>query len=378
MVTVACALAIGILLMKLTMVRTRDHSSIKIQKKLAYRDTLYVNRQMAFVRYETAVSDYANHTDNDNKQALQQSLHVLNTQLNATTQEYGLAVKRWIDLYKVWDFQFEKKLLASPKLGKSAAWDYTLLSYEQLIEKAVSQGDQSYKNNALNTLLYPIPFANHTASRSTMKRVEAMYQKKAKALIPAAIEKMKKTINPIALMSPRLDLKSPKNVAENIAFIQYSSRYAPFFVKTKSETLCANLRRTRAFDNSPNIDNALAVCEIAHQRLEKETKAAQKRYGHLRYATYFKEYVQPQIPTYKKILKTKSQSSNSRVVFNACDPSMQPVVNFRDPKIDAQVAAYEMYGYQYCHPYFKGNSGMYAQLQSSRTPAPIKNQNKKR
>ncbi len=357
-------LVIALLVGQFVLIGMRYYSAHKIRNTLQYRSQLYMNRQMAFIRYEITVSDYVDHPNKNNKKALAQSFQALNANLDATEQVYGLVVKRWIDLYKIWALQSQQQILASPKTSNTAPWDYTLLSYEQLIEKAVKQGDQAYKDNALNTLLYPAPFARHTASRTAMKHVQTIYQQKAKALIPAAVKKMQQTTNPMNLMPLRVDLNSPQGIAENIAFIQYGSRFAPFVVKSKTDTLCATLRSMGSIDGKTN--EALAVCAIAEKRLKTEAEMAKKRYGNLSYSAYFEQYVQPLIPKYKKALKAKSQSKRSLIVFNACDPSMKPVISFRDPQVDAQVAAYAIYGYRYCHTFFKDSDSTYGKMQVMR------------
>jgi len=356
-----CCLVVGLLIVQVSIVVTRDYSIHQIKKTLQYRNQLYINRSQAFSDYEIAVSDYANQHNTHNKKLLLAAYQDLNAELAKTAKTYGLDVKRWIDLYEVWALQSQEKIFTSPQVSSSSPRDTTFFSYEQLIEKAVTKAEQLYKNNALEEVLYPKPFLSRLASWFSIRKVQQMYHQQAKGLMPAAAKKLREEKIFNNQTPPLLNLKSLQSVAANIAYIQYGSRYAPFSVNSNSVSLCNRLKQSGSFNR--NTANMLAICEIASQRLRVEAKASHKKYGQLSYLSYFKRDVAPLIPHYKEELKAKAQSNNIQVEFNACDPGMQPVVGFRDPRIDARVAAYEMNGFRYCWSYFRDRDSAYAQMQ---------------
>ncbi|MCH9769594.1 MAG: hypothetical protein K0U12_01830 [Gammaproteobacteria bacterium] len=341
--------------------------SLKIQKQIVKQNHLDSQIINGFLNYETVVDKYITNQTDANKKALLSISQQLSHTLNKASHLYGLSVKRPIDLFQVWKFQFEKKLLKSPKAQKKRPWTLSLLSYQELIRKKINSAQQDYQNLAFNQLLFLSNNHINKPKSETVKKVKLLYQNKVKALMPAAIQWFKSQNDFTNCIPNLLDISSPESVARYTTFIQYRSRYCAFMAKSKANSFYQTLRLAPTTDdNKKRINDALAVYRIAQQRMQQEIKSAQAKYGHLSYVDYFKKYVRPLIPKYRKVLRAKSQSENQRIVFSVCEPGIQPVVDFRNPKIDAKVAAYEMYGYQYCHSYFQGSDKTYQQLQVGR------------
>ena len=321
-----------------------------------------------FLNYEDVASKYIKQPNSHNKAGLMRASHRLDAHLNTVVQVYGLGVKKWTDLFRVWQFQFERRLLAKdfPK-GDSERWMSSLMTYQLVIADKSSAIQQGYKNAVLNKLLYPYVsiglLQTRHPNKKAFEKINTIYQTKAKALIPATMKQFIESPGFVKCMGPSsLDPNSPQDVADNIVFLQYLSRACSHPGYDGMGSLCKRSQETFRFsaDNDEDLNNMLAVCKIAEQRLHQEVTTAQEKYGELSYAQYFEKFVEPLIPQHQQALK------NAGAAYKACNPDQLPVVSFRDPNIDARIAAYEMYGYRYCHTYFDNDNSQFGQYQQMR------------
>ena len=148
-------------------------------------------------------------------------------------------------------------------------------------------------------------------------------------------------------MGPSIEPLSPELIAENITALEYQSRYCPALVKNNVMTLCAKLNRDFPFGDKAaeeRFEKGLTFCNIANERLGHEAQLANEKYASLTFDQYYDRYVKPLIP--RNIKKLKERVIDNHLIN--CKISNLPVVSFRNPEVDAYLAAFEIAGPEIC------------------------------
>lgn len=314
-------------------------------------NTSYINLKMKisklFFNYEKALNNYGDAPTQANHDNLLAAGANLDAILSKASQMFGLNVKRPVALFKAWQYRLETGALS---LKGRDRWDLTLLTFQSLINEQIGESMQTFRNNAFDHLLYG-PVGLSLANPRIQAQVDTIYEKNAKTLMPQAIQALQNNTSSIGCLPPDNNLTNPKNIAEMVTYIQYQSRYCPQI--TDTEPYCTVVRNLPAVEEREDmLNHLLALCHIGEQRLQAEAKTAQEKYGQLTYSQYYQQYVAPLVPQQIEQFKKMVSSKNINDIFRACDPSYLPVVDFRDPVIDARIAAYEQISAKICHTYF--------------------------
>lgn len=320
-----------------------------------------------FNDYEGSIENYKNHSSPQNHDQLIAQSKKLDDALNQASFIYGLNVKQSIDLFHAWQYRFQTNLRQNKeKNKKNTIWHLELLSYRAMINAQIdkSQLDDDLATRSL--LLYGYHGLTK-ADPTTLEQMQALFEDKASTFLPSAIQTLKKRSSLSDCMFPS-DLTNPHQIAMAIAIIQYGSRYCPLLsVRSVANDLCQHYAQVPVDnENRSLISQTLALCDIGQERLKEEANAAYAKYGNLTYANYYQQFVSPLIPQKIEQIKqlANSQSGTDRV--NACDPRFLPVVNFRDPDVDARVAAFEQESTKLCHSYYSSGNDEFAKLQQLR------------
>ena len=340
-----------------------------ILQKSSEQNKVSFNASVLFLDYETAVNDYFK---TPNQQTLDKMLNTgakLDDTLNRASDLFGLNVKRWVDLFQVGQYYAEQKIQQVPNNEKQKLWyDNFLgdfLNYQLRISKQIGVSKQDYNNVSRDVLLYG-DFGLSKADPKTQERMDTIFNQKASQLLPQAIQDMKDHKGGLNSCMPSMsDLDNPKNMATMVAFIQYQTRYCAFMVQSKTESYCNTIRHLPPIDEKKQMLNeSLAVCQIAEKRLQAEKEASIQKYGNLSYKDYFTKYVVPLVPKYTEMLQIQAKDKNFSIMRDACNPQSLPVVDFRDPDIDAQIAAYEIASPNACHAYFESSCNDFERRQA--------------
>lgn len=304
-----------------------------------------------FSQYEELLINYIKNPSRENREKWLAISSKFDLDLEKARDIFGLNVKRWCDLFLAWEHKLKHELSVSPNSIKNSSWHSELLHYFVKIKDQINISENDFKNHVADISIdgYFEPQKSDLKIKGTINK---LYLNQIKFLIPDEAEALHKRKEMIACMGPRGNISSPKEMASWIAFLQYQTRYCPFLTSSKTNELglCKTARATANQEGKDFQNKILVLCDITEDRLKEEQDDSINKYGALNYDEYFDKYVNPFIPRYLSELKNKINNKGDR--FKVCDPTSLPVVNFRNPNIDAQLAAYAYVGPTLCQDYF--------------------------
>ena len=93
-------------------------SRAAISKQIDIQDNLSSDILVTFLNYETAVDEFEENSSKVNLAIFLMTQQKLNHLLFKASNTYGLGVKRWIDRFDVWQYQFNNKLVTQSDRSK--------------------------------------------------------------------------------------------------------------------------------------------------------------------------------------------------------------------------------------------------------------------
>jgi hypothetical protein len=295
-----------------------------------------------FNSYEDVMSDYVQSPTSANKDKYEPVAQKLDKELDSASDEFGLYVRRQVNLFKAWQYQLEN---ASPQ-DRMKIKRY-FLTRNAGINNALTKSMQEFNNDLLQHLIND-DYGMKKIPLTIQHKMETVY-KQTQPLLPAAFEALKNRKSTTDCLPADNNLSNPKSLANTLNILQYSSRYCAFLVNSYSDGYCHELRNFPVLkEDQEAIGQELFACQLAQQRLEQERALAQQKYGMLSYDDYIKKFVLPLVPQALSELKNRIQNKNGNISAEACIIDNLPVVEFRDPEVDAHIFAYSQLGPTLC------------------------------
>jgi hypothetical protein len=309
----------------------------------AVRNELQYNITSLFINYENALDDSISAPTTQNRNRFFKLSQDLDQLLDSASMTFGLNVRRQVNLFKAWQYQLNN----APTLQGKIKLQQQFLSHNDAINKSLTTAMQDFNNKLLYTLLHNVNYGMKKIPRSVQSEMNKVYIQ-SEPLIPAAVLSLKNRSTIMSCVPPNEDLKNPKKLANMIAALQYYSRYCAFLVQASTE-FCNTITTLLVLkDNENDIAQTLAACQFAGQRLDIERQDALQKYGAYSYDAYINKFVVPLIPQYIAQLKNQVNSKSLRIRTEVCMLDNLPVVDFRNPDVDAQVFAFEQAGPSLC------------------------------
>lgn len=340
----------------------------KISEEYSRLRNIDVEMFIFTVQHARKIDQYIETPTVENKTKVLESTENLMNNLTEAGDLFGYQTIRWVNMFRIWNYNYQNKLFSKDagQLKKLRPWDLHAYTYTSKISSSVSDELDNFQIKNFGEALSGFKLTVKP-NEKTREKIEQIYNSEAKNLILKPKNLAFKGLT--SCLSPSISDESALSVAAQIEQDQYYTRTCPFLVKNKSEAICSNLKNfPRPYNDDEaqeRLNIAMAICGIAEARLESEAHAANEKYGELTYAEYYQKYLLPLIPKYKAQLASENFSSTENHLTR-CDPNYLPVVNFRDPEVDAKTAAYVEYSYKYCQSYFEGKNDVYSNAQISR------------
>lgn len=301
------------------------------------------NNSTLFLNYESAIHNYIKEPSENAKADYQQRRKQLDQRLQQAADAFGLTVKRHVNLFNAWQYNFEQILFTQPNILNQvhSNWTLSFFHYQKAINKSLSAALNDFEKNQYNLLLY----GDHgikQADSAVQQKVLNIYNDQVKTLIPQVVDKLRMDKKISRCLPDSSPIFSPQRMAQEIAILQYGSRYCPFLTRSRTQTFCYRVRNTPATpDYENNLNYLVAVCDIADKRLETEASQAKQEYGQYSDNTYLERYIVPLLKDAKEKLEQRYRQPDGTVSSSLCENSDEiPVVNFRDPQVDAEILAY--------------------------------------
>lgn len=311
------------------------------------------DKSLLFSNLANAVTKFIDDPSEKNKAKLLQQQSDLNHALNKTLNFYGYNVARLIKMYQVWQHLSIEKILKTPNKGVGAKWVLVNMQYQIVILNAISKSYEKFQLSVYSSLLYK-SYNYNAADKKTLDKMRALYKSKIKPLMSSAVENLKNNASVFTCVPKLVSTWSPDKLAANIAVIQYGSRYCPRFTTVRANEWCNRVKLLPEVDSKKSaLQISLATCAIAKDRMKKDMELSNQKYGGLSYIEYYNKNVLPLIPKYHKLLAQKVKTD----YLTACELRSLPIVNYRDPGVDAQIAAFVQYGPTLCQKYVNKNNG---------------------